>query len=181
MTHVHNEGHHLHSSDGNTLNPGSYVAGGSATGDVSADNVQSRQMLPQTRCENGDGGSRQYTLTRNTNIFKHIKIYKTNRQTNNNLRRSDSSWPAGGSSGSSYPVPNNTAGDVPVPEDGLKKSSTAVRRDKDLLFSFRISSEQVYLWSLVELLLTALSDKCRQILWYQRHWIHASQATSKQS
>jgi hypothetical protein len=37
---------------------------------------------------------------------------------------------------------NNTGGDVRVPEDGLKNTSSEVWRDKDLFFSFKISSQQ---------------------------------------
>jgi hypothetical protein len=115
-------------------------------------------------CQNGDGGSRQYILIRNIDILKHMKNLQNGSTNNDNLRRSYSSGTAGGLSGSSYTTPDNTGGDVPVRAEGLNKSKIDVRRDKDLLFSFRISSEQVYIRFLVELLLTALSDKCRQKL-----------------
>jgi hypothetical protein len=49
-------------------------------------------------------------------------------------------WTADGLSISSLPLFSNTHGNATVTEDDLKKSSNEVWRDKDLFFSYRISS-----------------------------------------
>jgi len=86
--------------------------------------------FPINSAEMGGGGSRECILTKKR---CHTKNYKKYKVSNDNLRKRDTVM-------NSHLYCPTVQVVTQVPEDYLKKSSTEVWHDKDLFFSFRISS-----------------------------------------